>query len=203
MMKLYSYCLKGDDGAAPNPFWGICTLVICKPIIRKHANKGDWIVGLGSTNSPIRNMSDCVVFTMQVTDKITMQEYDNYCQANYPAKIPNRQSKNYRCRVGDCIYDYTQGTSPKIRLGVHDEGNREGDMKGKYALISHHFYYFGDNPVKLPKSLKPIMHPTQGHKSTVNQPYLEEFVSWITNLDYKPNKLYGEPQLKIGICSCP
>ena len=43
MTKLYSYCLPYDDGAAPNPFWGTCTLVICKPAIRRTARVGDWI----------------------------------------------------------------------------------------------------------------------------------------------------------------
>ncbi len=38
---LYTYCIPYDDGAAPNPFWGQCTLVICKPRIRKVARPGD------------------------------------------------------------------------------------------------------------------------------------------------------------------
>jgi hypothetical protein len=41
MKKLYSYCIPVDDGAAPNPFWDICTLVICKPVIRRTAQIGD------------------------------------------------------------------------------------------------------------------------------------------------------------------
>lgn len=40
---LFSYILKIDDGAAPNPFWGQCTLTICKPKIRKTADNGDWL----------------------------------------------------------------------------------------------------------------------------------------------------------------
>lgn len=67
-MKLYSYCLRWDDGAAPNPFWGVCTLAICKPAIRRTAKVGDWVVGLGSANSPIGNISDSVVYAMRVTD---------------------------------------------------------------------------------------------------------------------------------------
>ena len=48
---LFTYCIPIDDGAAPNPYWGICTLVICKPVIRRVANVGDWVVGIGSKNS--------------------------------------------------------------------------------------------------------------------------------------------------------
>jgi hypothetical protein len=56
-MILYSYCLRYDDRAAPNPYHGICTLVICKPAIRRTANVGDWIIGLGSVSSPIGDIS--------------------------------------------------------------------------------------------------------------------------------------------------
>jgi len=196
-MKLYSYCLRYDDGAAPNPFWGICTLVICKPVIRRSAQVGDWIVGLGSANSPLGDISSCVVYAMKVSDKMTMQDYDKYCQTYIPRKLPKwRSRKDYRLRVGDCIYDYSHGEPPKLRWSVHDESNRERDLGGKYALISNHFFYFGDKPLKLPNRLRPIIHATQGHKSNSNQPYLEEFVKWISNCGFKPNKLYGEPQLK-------
>lgn len=41
MPSLFSYCIPVDDGAAPNPYWGICTLVICKPRIRLAADIGD------------------------------------------------------------------------------------------------------------------------------------------------------------------
>jgi hypothetical protein len=45
---LFTYCIPYDDGAAPNPFWGLCTLAICKPSIRRVAKEGDWVVGTGS-----------------------------------------------------------------------------------------------------------------------------------------------------------
>ena len=45
-MKLYSYIIKSDLGFSPNPFWGKCTLACCKPVIRKTAKPGDWVVGI-------------------------------------------------------------------------------------------------------------------------------------------------------------
>jgi hypothetical protein len=47
-MKLYSYCLRYDNGAAPIPFWGICTLVIYEPAIQRTAKVADWIEGYWS-----------------------------------------------------------------------------------------------------------------------------------------------------------
>lgn len=193
--KLYSYCVRNDAGAAPNPFWGICTLVICKPVIRRSAQVGDWVVGLGSANSPIGDVSNKVVYAMKVTGKMTMEKYDQFCQEQYPNKIPNWRGRDYRLRIGDCIYDYSQGDSPKLRLSVHDNGNRQRDLGGQYALLSIHFYYFGDKPVQLPESLYFVIKQGQGHKSNANDPYVEAFVEWIET-KYKVNKLYGEPQLK-------
>ena len=193
-MRLYSYCLRYDGGSAPNPFWGICTLVICKPAIRRTAEIGDWIVGLGSANSPIGDISTSVVYAMKVTNKLTMKEYDQFCRASLPRKIPSRASSDYRIQSGDCIYDYGSGDYPKIRPAVHNECHRRRDVGGKFALLSNHFYYFGDQPALLPEYLHPIIQRTQGHKSTQNQPYVQSFVNWIERRGYRKNKLYGVPQ---------
>src|SRR5258706_1914853 len=149
-MELYSYCLRWDDGAAPNPYWDICTLTIYKPAIRRAANKDDCVVGLGSVNSRLGDISDCVVYAMKVTDKIGLWGYDNLCEKKYPGKIPDWHSSEFARRVGDCIYDFSKGSRPAMRVGVHDERNRERDLGGINALISDHFSYFGDNPIRLP-----------------------------------------------------
>jgi hypothetical protein len=196
-MKLYSYTLRYDDGAAPNPFWGVCSLAIRKPSIRLAADVGDWIVGLGSAKSPIGDISDHVVYAMKVTSKMTLEEYDQFCKTFVPKKKPDWRNRDYRMRMGDCIYNYIAGsTNPKIRTGVHIEENMEKDLSGLYALVSKQYYYFGDKPFKLPDELRPIMHDTQGHKSDANQEYVEPFVNWIESLDIVPNKVIGEPQLK-------
>jgi hypothetical protein len=55
MTKIYSYVLRIDDGAATNPFWGLCTLTICKPAIRRNAQIGDWVIGTGSKNTKLKD----------------------------------------------------------------------------------------------------------------------------------------------------
>ena len=47
-MTIYSYVVARDYGFAPNPFYGCCTLATCKPIIRRMAQVGDWVIGTGS-----------------------------------------------------------------------------------------------------------------------------------------------------------
>jgi len=195
-MKLYSYTLRYGDGAAPNPFWGICSLTIRNPAIRLAAEVDDWIVGLGSVNSPIGDISDHVVYAMKVTSKMTLEEYDMFCKTFVPKKRPDWRNRDYRMRVGDCIYNYSSPGNPKMRTGIHKEANQEKDLSGVYSLVSKQFYYFGDQPVKLPDDLRPIMHGSPGHKSDTNDPFLELFVNWIEGLDVVPNKVIGEPQLK-------
>lgn len=105
-MTLYSYSLRYDLGAAPNPYWGKCTLVICKPVIRRTAKCGDWVVGLGSVNSPLGDISTSVVYAMKVTEPPkTMAEYDRFCFEELPGKVPDWQSSDLQRRVGDSAKD--------------------------------------------------------------------------------------------------
>lgn len=192
MPKLYTYCIPFDEGAAPNPFWDICTLNICKPKIRRHAKIGDWVVGTGSTQFGFENK---VVYAMEVTDKMTMQEYWDFCTKQLPKKIPNWRGNSYKDRVGDCIYDFSVDP-PKILRSVHNEGNRQRDLGGQFTLLSHHFYYFGDNPEPLPDYLLPIVRQGQGHKSNANNPYFHQFIDWILTMTKEKNKIYSEPQAR-------
>src|SRR5207302_2938500 len=107
MPTLFSYCIPYDNGVAPNPFWGRCTLAICKPLIRRYAEVGDWVVGTGSVASPIGDISGMVVYAMLVTEKMTMKEYDRFTRSKLRRKIPLRNSTNPRRCCGDSIYDFS------------------------------------------------------------------------------------------------
>jgi Nucleotide modification associated domain 2 len=201
-MTLFSYCLRFDDGAAPNPYWGVCTLAICKPAIRRMARKSDWVLGLGSKNAPrLGNISGDMVYAMKVTRVMPMQEYDEFCRESLPGKIPDWASSDFRRRVGDCIYDFESGDKLVLRRSVHTERNRRRDLSGRNVLLSTRFYYFGDEPESLPKRLLALAHPTQGHKSHANDAYVDDFVKWIEDRGWKRNTILGEPQLKDKILS--
>ena len=189
---LYSYVVRTDSGAAPNPFGGVCSLVICKPDIREHAEVGDWIVGTGSANSEVGNIQGQVVYAMRVSAKMTMAEYDDYAQEHLPIKVPDGQSGANISNVGDAIYDFSE-TPPRLRDGVHCEEERERDLGGRFALLSDHFYYFGAQAKPLPEHLRPIVKKRQGHRSTANEGYVDDFIEWIEGLDARPNHLQGLP----------
>ncbi|HLH24713.1 MAG TPA: hypothetical protein VK066_19500 [Chloroflexota bacterium] len=193
MPTLYTYCIRYDNGAAPNPYWGICTLVICKPQIRRAAQVGDWIVGTGSRSSPLGDISGQVVYAMKVTKKMTMAEYDSFTIDQLPQKIPDWGGSDYRRRIGDSIYDFSVDP-PAQRRGIHTEDRRERDLGGHFALLSDHYVYFGDQPKRLPEHLLPIVRHGQGHRSRANDPYLDDFVDWIAGLGCPSNMLDGQPQ---------
>ncbi len=196
MATLYTYCIPYDDGAAPNPFWGVCTLVICKPAIRRSAQVGDWVVGTGSVNSPIGDVSGMVVYAMKVTRKMTMKEYDDYTRHHLSRKIPDWHHHDKQRRVGDSIYDF-DFEPPHVRPSVHGVKNRSHDLGGEYALLSDHFYYFGNKPVALPPDLLPIVKQGRGHRAGANASFLNRFLSWLEALGYTPNTLIGDPQLDL------
>lgn len=189
---LYSYCIPYDDGAAPNPFWGVCTLAICKPVIRRKAAVGDWVVGTGSVGT---GSAGRVVYAMQVTEEMSMADYDAWTQRHLLRKIPDWFNRDHRRRLGDSIYDFGVAP-PRQRRGVHDAGNIEVDLGGKNVLISDSFYYFGDQAVGLPPDLLPIVKQGQGHRSWSNAPYADAFVRWVESLGLRPG-IYGRPQLDL------
>ena len=192
MPTLFSYVVRIDNGSASNPFWGVCTLVICKPKIRRSAQVGDWIVGTGSASSPIGDIRGMMIFAMRVTDKMTMYEYEQWTREYRPEKVPNRRSSDPKRHVGDAIYDFIEDP-PRTRPSVHDDSNRDHDLSGKYALLSEHFYYFGDHPIALPEHLQGLVKRGPGHRGAENAPFVEPFVGWLTELQLRPKSLHGDP----------
>jgi hypothetical protein len=98
--------------------------------------------------------------------------------------------------MGDCIYDFTCRGLPSLRSSIHSEANRDTDLGGLNVLLSRNFYYFGNRPVPLPRSLWPIVHSTQGHKSHANEKFADRFVEWLICQGWRRNALFGKPQLK-------
>ena len=97
-MKLYSYVVARDYGFAPNPFYGFCTVCTCKPVIRRVASVGDWIVGTGSKT---RNRQNQIVFAMRVTEALAIDEY--WSDPRFANKRPTLYGSK-RQAFGDNIY---------------------------------------------------------------------------------------------------
>lgn len=199
MASLFTYIIPIDDGAAPNPYHGACTLAICKPVIRRTAKIGDWVVGLGSRRAPTGNLERHVVYAMKVEKVLTLQEYDESARDELRRKIPNFKSDKLEDRLGDCIYDYSSGTdNPVVRKSVHNSSNRKTDLSGKNVLVSKDFYYFGRSAIPLPSELHKIVWQGQGHRRIKDQAIARQFERWIRR---RKRGINGKPDWKVNFNS--
>ena len=180
--KYFAYILKVDAGFAPNPFFGFCTLAVCKPQIRKKALRGDWIFGLGS-----REYRGRLIYAMKVTDKVGFNEYWN--EKKYSKKKSNDRSAKER--RGDNIYHKDSGGSwVQEKNPFHNKRDIERDISGKFVLISDCFFYFGKNSIALPTLFKEeTVKLRQGYKY-IDKKTSEPFIKFLKK---KPTGCYGDP----------
>lgn len=189
-MNIYAYIVPVDDGAAPNPYGGVCTLAICKANLRKIAKQGDWIIGLSSSFE--------LIYTMKITTVKTMKEYDAYTKEHLIIKIPNKTSKNIIEQMGDSVYDFSND-GINLRPSVHSRCTKQMDLAGKNVLLSTCFYYFGKETKTLPKEFENIVNLDMDFVKLTKE--LEvSFLSWLENQNLEKNKIYSKPNI-IGIIS--
>ncbi|WP_448137577.1 Nmad2 family putative nucleotide modification protein [Sphingobacterium siyangense] len=192
MLKIYTYVLDHDLGLAPNPFWGYCTVAVCKPKIRKSKKLkiGDWIVGTGSRElekrykRPKGKYVNKLIYAMEVNEILTFEDYWNDIRFNIKKPVLDGSlAKMY----GDNIYkpldnsNWAQLNSAHSNAdGSINKKHLKTDISGKNVLISTNFYYLGDKCVRIPDRFHGLIWNRQGEKSfedgnTVN------YIDWIIN----------------------
>jgi len=201
MLSVYTYVIDHDLGLAPNPFWGYCTLAVCKPKIRKSKSlkTGDWIVGTGSValekrlKRPPGQYINKIIYAMEVTEILTFEEYWN--DPRFFVKRPNVNGSLAR-KYGDNIYypindDWGQLDSAHSNSdGSMNLKHRKKDLSGKNVLISNNFYYFGDNLIKVPNKFVELFKYGVGEKK--NQDALAiDLINWIKETQIKD--ITGDP----------
>lgn len=197
-MYLHSYRVARDYGFAPNPFHGYCTLATCKPVIRRTAEIGDWVVGTGTKP---RSREDHIVYAMRVTEILTFDEYWN--DPRFIRKRPNLSS-SLKNAYGDNIYHRDTNTREWIQENSHhshDDGTLDGenvrhDTKTDRVLISDHFFYWGGSGPKIPRRfLGPKgfdIRCLRGHKNRFPKSAVSEFINWIES-ECERNQCFGRP----------
>ena len=120
MTRIWRYILKNDSGFAPCIDDDILTLVCCKPFIRRHAKKGDWIIGY----FPKKLGRGRVAWAGRVSEKVPLGVYEK--------DHPGRRDAIYRL-VG---HDASGAENLKyIPNKYHDEKRSQRDKSGVNALI--------------------------------------------------------------------
>ena len=184
MNSVFSYIVTSDSGFAPNPFHGFCTLACCKPMIRRTARVGDWIVGLAP-----KRFGHGMVFAMRVGEKMTFADYwqDVRFQGKKPLFGPGTDRMRHR---GDNAYEplsdggfrqWHCGHSNKD--GSESEHGKHRDLTGRYVLVSDAFSFFGAEAVPLPSEFEWLV-VGRGHRRihVAADPRAGALVAFLENL---------------------
>ena len=195
--QLFSYIMTVDNGFAPNPFGGICTLACNKPNIRKNASIGDWIIGTTRPSNKAR-----LVFAMRVDRGLTFDMYWDFPE--YQCKKPD---KNNGC--GDNIYQMGKdGHLVQMKNLFHGKEHYKSDTSINRVLISKTFYYFGKEAVVIPEKFRSAVVAAQGHKTIKPPPpdsnkpdVISLLLQWLqNNFD---QGIHGEPANIKAKCKLP
>ena len=188
MTMLYSYIVRYDDGVAPNPFHKVCTLAICKPGIRRTAQKCDYVIGLAGGEYRRKASVDWpIVYAMQITEEpMTFEKY--WHDPRYQVKRPDLNAGGeYAC--GDNIYhkdsqgQWVQESSWHSNPdGTPNQCNLETDTGGHHVLASEDFIYWGSEGPPLPSNLTTLIVGRNYKRFRTwvpgEQEVVEKFIEW-------------------------
>ncbi len=186
-MRLFSYVVARDYGFAPNPFFGVCTLATCKPITRRVAEIGDWLIGTGSSRNDRKGF---LVYAMRVTEKITFNEY--WGDVRFSRKKPNLRGSKKQA-FGHNIYFkddfgrwHQQNSHHSYKNGVPNMKNIVNDTQTDKVLLSSDFVYWGGSGPKIPQKFRNYagidICAGRNHKSQFSNVFVRDFVVWLKSL---------------------
>ena len=139
-MKLYTYVIQYDSGAAPNYEPPFTTLAVCKPEIRRRAEAGNAV--LAFTGSNLSREPHSVCWAGVIKKKLTFAEY--WRDRSFQGKKPGRS------RTPDNIYEPLGDELRQVPNTTHDEGNRLTDVGGVSVLVMDPVWHFGSGGPILP-----------------------------------------------------
>jgi hypothetical protein len=194
-LKLHSYVVARDYGFAPNPFYGYCTLCTCKPVIRRTAKIGDWVVGTASRS---KLKDGHLIYAMRVSEAMTYDKY--WADERFQNKKPNLAG-SLKQAFGDNIYHHMpQGWHQENSHHSHADGtanirNINNDTKTNRVLISEEYVYYGANAPKIPNKFRNYngvdICAGRGHQNNFPEKMVQDFIAWIKS---RPEQGYsGRP----------
>lgn len=157
MSKLFSYVVDHDDGYAPNPFGGYCSLVHCKfkgvngkkRNIVELAEAGDWILGTGG-KSKRSSGNGTIIYLMRVDFKPNFAQYLS----------DHRFSRRF--------------------------DSEDFNFGNEFALVSNTFFYFGRSALpisNIPRAFRvvPLEKRGQGFRRDFTARFVQRFTQWFLN----------------------
>jgi len=190
---MFSYVIEHDLGFAPNPFHGACTLACCKPVIRKSAKLGDYILGTGAVEP---NLEGYLTYWMRVDEILTFDQY--WKDQRFRRKKPHMSATTY-LRYGDNIYHRDSGNTFKQEDSFHsmEDGSVSlGDLRRDTGttdkvLVGHEFVYWGRAGIKVPNHLMFLLKKGPGHRCRFTDEQVAAVMTWLGTLHERG--YIGEP----------
>jgi hypothetical protein len=163
----YSYVVDHDLGFAPNPENGMCTLVHC--LFKGHYRKRRNIVELAKVGDWILGSGGKGRDTAgngKIIYLMRVDEKPSFAEYMADPRFAGRRDHA----------DFNQGN--------------------QFALISHHYFYFGRNAIdvaQLPKAIpkKTLFKTGQGFRRDLPEPMLLRLIEWFE--DNYPPGMHGQP----------
>ena len=161
MTRIYRYILPHDYGMAPCPANGFITLATCKPVIRRKAAPGDWVLGFrpGSLERGL------LLWGGRVKEVMTHGEYE----------------RTHRGRP-DAVYRERQdGTFDRLAPEYHPtETAKVRDLSGPVLIFDPTVSaYLNGRPIQLPENLFHLAAAGIGHRvNGVLDGDLEQLEAW-------------------------
>lgn len=183
--RMLVYVLASDTNLAPNTTGKICTLSCCKPVVRKVAEKGDWVVGM-STN---KHGKEKLVYAMQVEQKMTFDDY--YRSPDYNMKKPDRDPNADNFYYFDSNNQLVQVPNMRHMTKAHYDTDTSSDN----VLIAKKYWYFGENAPVIPREFhqtRLVEGNRRGHRVIEDTALITNLVKWLT--DNYPCGTHGRPR---------
>ncbi len=192
-MKIYRYVIDHDMGFSPNPFYGVCTLANCKPVIRRVAKTGDFILGFGSANSAV---SGKLIYWMLVEETTNFDQYwkDPRFQRKKPV-VNGSLIKFYGDNIyhrddhGAIVQEWSFHSLPDGRPNPRNIKRDTGSTSR--ILVGSDFGYYGRAAITVPEEISPVIARGRGHRTKLRGCSPEDVAHWL--LHSTERGFCGEP----------
>ena len=162
MPKAFSYIVARDYGFAPNPFYGVLTLATCKPVIRKTASVGDFIIGCSNKAS-----GNKLIYMAKVSEILTFDQYWNDPRFAKKKPIMNGSLKKL---YGDNIYHHNadgnwmqEDSHHTNNDGTINPNNLKRDTSTTdKMLVCNDFVYLGKSMINVPDEYDSCIYKRRG-----------------------------------------
>lgn len=181
--RLYRYILTSDDGMAPCVDGGRITLATCKPVVRRVARPGDWVLGFFGRRSGPGTLAWAARIGETLDHFDYQRSHSSRADAVY-AEGPDGRPVFLRPDYHSARMDWTKDLSAPALIFDPD-----------------HSWYLGEKARLVPSSLIHLAPNGQGHRVNFRRPGdYEDLLSWLTTLG-APG-IHGRPRDQGGCTPC-